>query len=436
MKHQIFISYLIFSIIFIISCSENVVQIEDFKENGNILLKIDKETAPSNVVYVKAYLTRENYQTISSYLNVQSDTTADLLLSDIYVGTWHLKVDAEDINGIVCYTGETDVEIIEGETTQIFLTLQSTGVGTGSVYIYVNWEDDNDSEWIDYQNNPLIIPYYNYYDSYGISQPKVLYDNGTYKMWYVGVAPSAHKNIMYAESEDGLVWNKPLTFPVLSPDNGSNWDNWAVFPGAIIKENGVYKMYFNGFNDQYSQWNIGLATSTDGINWTKYSDPILYGTSDWEYQLSATSIIKRDGVYYLYFDGRNLPVRKIGVAISTDGINFSKYEENPVLTNDQGWELVGVSSPTVIDEGDTLKMAYMNSDGSGLGMAFSTDGLHWTKDNNNPFFTGQNTYHSWAAGKVGYPHWIKLENEERIYYAGTTIYNDVLRIGVMRKTLN
>ena len=44
-------------------------------------------------------------------------------------------------------------------------------------------------------------------------------------------------------------------------------------------------MYYNGYSDEYANWHIGLATSVDGINWTKHSQPILYGTYGWEYQI-------------------------------------------------------------------------------------------------------------------------------------------------------
>ena len=58
-------------------------------------------------------------------------------------------------------------------------------------------------------------------------------------------------------------------------------------------------MYYYGYSNQYDQWHIGLATSIDGINWIKYPQPIIYATSGWEYQIGSSSIIKKDGIYYL-----------------------------------------------------------------------------------------------------------------------------------------
>ena len=435
MKSLSFASIVLFVFLFTF-CSDNIVQSDKTKEEGKILLKIDKQNAPESVVFVKAYLTRENFEPITGTLNLLSDSTADILLDEIDAGTWHLKVDAEDDSGLVLYTGEIDVQIFAGFTTQVYLTLTPTGVGTGSIYIHVIWGVPINFNWIDYQNNPLLVTSNNYYDEYGVAAPQIIWENGVYKMWYLGVAGSASKYVLYAESNDGINWIKPINHPVLYPGNYGTWDSWAVHPGAILKDGNEYKMYYYGYSDQYDQWHIGLATSEDGINWTKYPQPILLGTSGWEYQILSSSIIKKDGNYLLYYTGRNLPSYQIGIAVSSDGINFTKYSGNPIIVNQQNWEANGVLYPSVIEQNGTLQMAYMSSNSSGFGLATSSDGLTWTKANNNPFFTNQSTSNYWAAGRISYPCWLKLPNEMRIYYSGTSAYSDEHRIGMMRKSGN
>ncbi|MFZ1517643.1 MAG: hypothetical protein WAU11_02650 [Ignavibacteriaceae bacterium] len=418
------------------SCTSEITN-PTANDSGKLILKIDKQNAPANVVFVKAYLTRENYQPIFASLNLLSDTTAELLLDEVDAGNWHLKVDAENDSSLVLYTGETNVEVFAGFTSQVYLTLQPTGAGTGSIYIHVTWGVPVNHNWIDYQYNPLLSSSNQYFDEFGIAQPQIIFSNGIYRMYYLGIAAAASKYVLYAESNDGINWNKPISNPILFPGNYGTWDSWAVHPGAVFKDNdGYYKMYYCGYSDQYDQWHIGLATSIDGINWEKYPQPILYGTSGWEYQIGSSSIIKKDGVYYLYYYGRTLPTYAIAVATSTDGINFTKYSGNPILTNQQSWELNGVLYPSVIEENTQLKMVYMNSNGSGFGIATSSDGFNWTKANNNPFFTNLNTANSWAASKIAYPSWLSLSNETRIYYSGISNYNDEFKIGMMRKSGN
>jgi len=167
-------------------------------------------------------------------------------------------------------------------------------------------------------------------------------------MWYTGLQAAAATNVLYAESNDGISWETPLQEPVLFPGSPRAWDSWSVQSGAIINEIELYRMYYFGYADPYGKWDIGLAISTDGINWEKYPSPVLPGTSGWERQIASSSVIKYNDVYYLYYTGRNLPELKIGLATSTDAINWTRFEGNPILTNTEPWEENGVYEPTVI----------------------------------------------------------------------------------------
>ncbi len=297
MKNLLFLFLPLFIFLFF-SCSSEITS-PAIEDSGKLLLKIDKQNAPESVVFVKAYLTRDNFDPISGILNIQSDSTADILLNEIDAGSWHLKVDAEDDSGLVLYTGETDVQVFAGFTSQVYLTLQPTGTGTGSIYINVTWGVPFNFNWIDYSDNPILVSSNNYFDNYGVTQPQILFENGIYRMYYFGIVNSAHKYGLYAESNDGVHWNRPIANPILVPGNTGSWDSWAVHPGAVLKDDdSTYKMYYYGYSDQYDRWSIGLAESMDGINWVKHPEPILYGTTGWEYQIGSASIVKKNGVYY------------------------------------------------------------------------------------------------------------------------------------------
>ncbi len=419
----------------LISCIHEV-PVEPTNNSGKVFLKIDRENAPASVVWVEAILVKENQDTLSGILNLISGTTADIQFDNVPVGLWNLTVNAKDSTEQIIYTGSADVTVLAGILTQVSLVLNPTGAGTGSIYIFVTWGNTN-INFTDYQNNPVLTPQYNNYDYYGIAQCKLIYENGTYKMWYVAEAGAAIKYVMYAESNNGNNWIRPQNTPVLSPGAIGTWDSRAVHPASIIKDDGIYRMYYSGWDDQYSnEWHIGLATSSDGINWIKEPHPVFYsGNSTWEYQISSACVLKVDSIFYMFYTGRNYPYNKIGVATSADGHNWTRYSGNPVLQATENWEAYGVASPSVIYEDNMFKMVYMNSSGqiTAFGMATSTDGFHWTKSSQNPIFTDQQTSNNWASDDIAYPFLLKVNNQYKIYYSGFANGTNRYKIGYVFK---
>mgnify|MGYP000216547561 CR=1 FL=1 len=289
------------------SCSDKSNPINTM-EYGKVLLKIDRANAPSSVSLIRATLSRQGFINITSTLNILSDSTADLLMDNIPVGNWHLKVDAMNDSMVVLYTGETDVNILAGFVTNINLNLIPTGQGTGSIYIYVTWGGTNiNYQWIDNPTNPVLQSSGNYFDNYGVAQPVIMYDENKYKMWYHGDGGNAKKYVLYAESSDGKNWVKHPV-PVLSPGAAGSWDSWAVQPGIVIKESGVYKMYFTGYANQNYQWFIGLATSTDGINWIKDPQNPFFRkeqtTNGWgNANIAYPNVVRVNNDFRIYYSG-------------------------------------------------------------------------------------------------------------------------------------
>ncbi len=389
----------LFILFSLLNCTQNEPTSPDENENisGKLILKVDEANAPEGIVWIEVFLTRQGYDTISGTMNLLSDSTADILLENIQAGEWHIKVDASDSTNMVFYTGETDIQIFAGFTTQVNLVLEPTGAGFGNVYIYVTWGVPPSGNWTDYSGNPILSPSGSFYETHGVGQANVIFINDIYKMWYLGDAGGSNKYVMYAESMDGINWNRPVSGPVLSPGPPGSWDDLAVHPGAVIYDNGNYYMFYCGWSDPNGRWNVGYAESIDGINWNKHPSPVLMGTSGWEYQIGPSSAIKIDSTYYLYYYMRNSSNRRIGLATSTDRINWSRYPGNPIMTYDEPWEEGGVHYPSVYKNGNQYVMIFMNAIATGFGKAISADGINWEKDDTNPIFTNEETQNQWAV---------------------------------------
>ena len=423
---KIFPFFIILFLVFYYGCSNNLVSPIDSNssQSGQVALKISSNSIPSNVVKVTAMLSQNGEDTLTSSVEPISGSTAELNFTNVHMGTWHLKVNAENSDGLILFTGNTDIQINAGEITNVVLTLMPTDQGAGSIYIQVNW--GNQTIWTDYLYNPLFTPQDNPSLPNAVSTSKILFDNGIYKMWYMCTYNAGKANVWYAESQDGINWQNKFNQPVFDNDISGTWDDYTVGPGAIIKDNeGNYRMYYNGWSSQYDQWQIGLATSADGIHWERYNNPVLKADSLNEFKIGVGSVIVYNNMYYLYYDSSpidNYNNKRINLATSPDGINWTKYSGNPILSPNLSWEGVGISFPAVIYDNSHFIMIYSSTDRTKFGIAYSQDGKTWTK-NSNYTFSNQMTNGKWS--QINYPFLIKVNNVYKLFYTATSSDNSM-----------
>ncbi len=191
------------------------------------------------------------------------------------------------------------------------------------------------------------------------SSPFVLKEGGIYKMWYTDRDCRTNEfGVYYAVSRDGQQWERYGDYPVLSVSK-SRWDNERVGSPAIIKKGGLYRMWYRG--DGSGRQQIGYAVSRDGIKWRKYIKPILAvgQSSDWDDRsIVASDIVFVNGLFYMWYRGSRSPNQEyssIGLAFSKDGVHWKKYNANPILKPGPrgSWDDKQVCDPTVLFEEKT-----------------------------------------------------------------------------------
>lgn len=412
--------YVLFAFLLLMGCSKNNITDPPSTSSGSVLFKIDKTTVPSNVATITLKLSRNGFQDIISTMNILTDTTAELTIPSIPIGVWHLKVDAKDSTNAVTYTGETDVSIQEDILLQLNLTLNPvlSGSGMGSVHVFVTWGTPEPLHpWVDYINNPVLNINSNPSNPYAIKTGAVLYDNGIYKMWYYCVYNAGVAKIWYAESPDGIAWTTIGIEPVLSPGYNT-WDGYSIWVCSVLKEGNLYKMYYGGYENSWSGLpRVGIAVSSDGINWEKRPNPIFSGTGEFAYTY-ITSIVKIDSTYYAYveYKGTYYGNAKIGYMTSVDGDNWSAV--TPLFTATVPWENGGVNFPSVAFDGSKYHMTYSGKGQNAIGYARSIDGIVWEKQG-SPILTNETASKSWIT--IAYPILINVNNELRVYYTGDNL---------------
>jgi len=233
------------------------------------------------------------------------------------------------------------------------------------------------------------------FDSQVVADPYIVQDGDLFYMFYWGLN-GTNTEIGYATSYDQIHWTKSVSNPVLSYSAGE-WDDYVVNKPVIIENGDQWYMYYIGATATDSgKVGLAIADSLNGI-WTKYgSSPILsFGVEavgDTSIDILTCSITKTGDTYYMYYSAQNKNdfVYRIYYATSTDGISWTK--KGKVLdvgasgAFDDGW----IGSGNIIKVGDYYIMAYnagsttpsafdLEPSPSGIGLAYSTDLISWTK---------------------------------------------------------
>ncbi len=195
------------------------------------------------------------------------------------------------------------------------------------------------------------------WDDLTVDGGPVIYDGAQFKMWYTGWSEGA-TDVGYATSPDGSTWTKYSGNPVMEHGPQGSWDDHWLAPATVLVEDGTYRMWFHGKTDDYYSGQIGYAESPDGISWTKWPDPVFEPADDpgtWQGSFLFPSVVFDGTTYHMLFskDPVNRFV-KIGYAYSSDGIEWTSYQRNPVheLANES------VFTVSALLDGDTWHMWY------------------------------------------------------------------------------
>ena len=86
-----------------------------------------------------------------------------------------------------------------------------------------------------------------------------------YRMWYTGQA-RGYSFIGMAESADGLHFTRVGTEPVLISER--HWEGMSVMNPCVLYENGVYRMWYAA-GETYEPNVLAYAESKDGVHWEK-----------------------------------------------------------------------------------------------------------------------------------------------------------------------
>lgn len=164
--------------------------------------------------------------------------------------------------------------------------------------------------------------------------------------------------------------------PVFTGTGTETWDKKIRERGYILFENNLYKMWYTGYNEIDNQKYLGYATSTDGINWGRYSDRPIFN----EKWTEDMFVFMDGGSYYMYAEGKNDIAHLL---VSEDGINWQEKGDLQIysVTGKQIESPYG--TPTVWVEDGKWFLFYERRD-AGIWLAESGDKIKWVNLQDEP----------------------------------------------------
>lgn len=278
--------------------------------------------------------------------------------------------------------------ILEGDVVQIDDVFHMFYSGMAEDIIGIGYAVSPDGiEFTKHDANPIFQSDGEGFDTIGVLYATPLVVDDTWMLFYNAVAPGErYISATGGGSSIGLTTASEPTGPwttgqqVLRAGASGEWDSGFIFPtSAIVTEDG-YRMYYAAGSDPDlfpPEMMCGMATSPDGITWTKYddpstteapfaeSDPVMQpGPSGWERIGIYCSVLKTDTGWEMFYEGWD-GSSMIGYASSSDGAHWSKYKDNPLLGTSR-W------SPSATKVGSIYYLYAYDSDSSDLYVATGT----------------------------------------------------------------
>jgi hypothetical protein len=166
-------------------------------------------------------------------------------------------------------------------------------------------------------------------EEYSVQEPTVIHENSSvifggqsqvFKMWHT--CGWAYGSICYAESSDGYNFvryngGKPIITGIGRP--------------FVLHLGSTYYLYASA-EEHGQSWN--LYESTDGVQWQLTAEQVLrVGDASWEQRTGNIFVWTENSTWYAMYEALGTDeLWRLGLATSPDGITWTKYAKNPVIS--------------------------------------------------------------------------------------------------------
>lgn len=287
------------------------------------------------------------------------------------------------------------------------------------------------AEWMnEFAQAPSVLIFDNFIRVYFSCRPQP--DNNGQYVSYSGFVDLDRKNLF----EIVNVSKKPI----LKLGELGTFDEFGTYPASVIRDEDKVRVYYGGWTRCESvPFNvaIGYAVSEDdGETFDKLDNgPVLSYSVEEPFVLSGPKIRRFNNQWYLFYiagkkwildNGKPEPVYKIRMAISDDGINWTKHNKD--LIADKLEENEAQASPDVFFRNGKYQMFFCyrystnyrgKENGYRIGYAFSDNLTDWTRDDSQVGIDVSED--GWDSEMISYPHVFELDGNVYMLYLGNQV---------------
>jgi len=224
-------------------------------------------------------------------------------------------------------------------------------------------------------------------DRNGLCAPGALVLDGNVHLFYQTYGNGPRDAICHAVSSDGIHFSRDASNPVFRP--AGDWTVGRAIDAEVFPVGDQLLLYFATRDPGMTTQMLGVAgadldSDFGRSSWRQLVDgPILKPELPWERQcIEAASVCQRgDTLFMFYAGGYNNEPQQIGVATSADGLHWTRMSAEPLLTNGRPgeWNASESGHPGVfVDEDGRTHLFYQGNNDKGHTWWLSSAIVNWS----------------------------------------------------------
>ena len=197
-------------------------------------------------------------------------------------------------------------------------------------------------------------------DKNGLCAPGALVLEGRVHLFYQTYGNGPRDAICHAASTDGVTFTREPQNPVFRPHGV--WTSGRAIDAEAHAFNGKLLLYFATRDPNMVTQMVGVASADlksdfGPAEWTQLLDgPVLKPELPWERKcIEAPTVIQHGGKLFMFYaGGYNNEPQQIGVASSADGVTWTRLSQEPLLQNGKPgeWNASESGHPGVFGDAD------------------------------------------------------------------------------------